>query len=168
MSESNIPIHNHGTNGSVYPLHDKTSFEVANITNATHNHIHYFNASHYHTINDPGHYHFLAFDTENAYTLNRSLGGNTYNALQTTTTSDYVPLYAARNATGISVNEEQISKFTDGPLNPSDPSQVENNVTITQGGHAHSLASYGVADANRVAIVTTPVYQAVYTWYRDS
>ena len=156
LSESNIPAHNHAIGGT---LNDQTSGEVANISPVTFNHKHYYNVSHYHTITDNGHYHNLSFDAEGSYTLVRGYGsGSAYNSIQNGTTDQYLPMYASKNYTGITVDERTITGYTDNPDTATIP--------ITQGTHSHGLKTYG--SANPTSINTTPPYQAVHTWYRDS
>ena len=160
LSESNIPAHNHAMGG---PNNDQTSGEPANIISIDISHNHGFDASHKHSIYDPGHSHRLAFDAEGAYTLYRNYGGaGGNNALQSITTEYTGYLYAGKDWTGISETQwETISSVTGA----ASVSQIGSD-KINQGLHSHALATYGLSSPTAISII--PPYQAVYTWYRSA
>ena len=159
LSEANIPAHTHGMGGANM---DMTSGELANISNATFNHYHSIDATHDHSITDNGHYHTIGNQPEvpqsSQLVMPVGTGGNNgINILWGQNASNLV--YAQYNQTGISVNSKTLI-FNSGYQN------ADSQIVINQGVHVHYLKSYGLL--NPTSINTTPPYQAVYTWYRDS
>lgn len=132
---------------------------MATITKATHAHVH--DVSHDHSISQTPHGHPLfgapfgfngnSYITRDPRNLGEIVGG--------TPPADWEWSSAVGGGNAnISVDTKVMNSAGASP----------ESVTIEQADHYHLLAKFGYGDNEIVSITTTPPYQAVYTWYRES
>lgn len=128
------------------------------ITSATHDHNHWLDASHNHTISDPWHSHGLyGRETEGGTGLrgNSDIAGTGNVNWNYSTAMDPAP-------TGITINSKELSLYVSAPLqgNVYNP-----NVSIVQRDHSHTIPA-NTASNNANAIENRPQNYTNRIWKR--